>query len=429
MKLRTMKSASSVQLPRGKSDHIEFDDDITGFGLRIREGGSRTWIYQYRIGKKQRRMVLGSANSVPLSLARENAGKLEAKVKLGGDPAMDKETARREADNTFAVLVDQYLEAGKSKWRPRSEVEIRRHLLKHAKPLHSMPITAISQRNVAGLLGDLTTTTGKVTANRVRGSLCAFFGWIMREGIRLPEGNVASATNKHDEQSRDRILSDAELKTVWAACPSNDYGAVLKLLMLTGQRANEIAGLRWDEIHDEQIVLPSERTKNKRAHIVPLSEAAKRILKSFQRDDRRFVFGRADTGFRGWGKAKEDIDRRIDAGGKRLAHWTVHDLRRTAATRMAELGVQPHIVEAVLNHMSGHKGGIAGIYNRATYDKEKREALNLWAAHVEALIGGPHKRPAPTGLMERAFAVARGGKIIPNEDLANLARVMPLKRA
>jgi hypothetical protein len=124
----TVKSADGIKLPKGKTDYIEFDNDVTGFGLRLREGGSRTWIYQYRIGSKQRRMVLGSAKSVPLSLARENASKLEARVRLGGDPAMDKDVARRDADNTVGMLVDQYLEARKPEWRRRSEVEVRRHL-------------------------------------------------------------------------------------------------------------------------------------------------------------------------------------------------------------------------------------------------------------------------------------------------------------
>src|SRR6516225_11621372 len=132
----TIKEAAGLKLPAGKSDHIVFDDDIPGFGIRLREGGSRTWIYQYRTGSKQRRMVLGSAKSVPLALARDNAGKIAAKVALGGDPAMDKETARRDADNTVGALVDQYLEARKSEWRRRSQAEIKRHLTKHAGPLH-----------------------------------------------------------------------------------------------------------------------------------------------------------------------------------------------------------------------------------------------------------------------------------------------------
>ena len=146
----TVKTTASVKL-EGKTERIVFDDDIKGFGLRLREGGSRTWIYQYRIGSKQRRMVLGSAKSVPLSVARENAGRLEARVKLGGDPAMDKETARRSADETVGVLVDQYLAARQSKWRPNTEREVRRHLTKYAKSLHRFPISAVSQLNISNL--------------------------------------------------------------------------------------------------------------------------------------------------------------------------------------------------------------------------------------------------------------------------------------
>ena len=387
MKL-TVKTTDGIKLPKGKSDCIVFDDDIAGFGLRLREGGSRTWVYQYRIGKKQRRMVLGSANSVMLSLARKNASDLEAKVRLGGDPAMNKETARLEVDNTFAVLADQFLEARKSSWRTRTYEEIKRHLIKDAKSLRPFPITAVAQRNIANLLSDIAKEKGDVTANRVRSSLCAFFGWIIREGVRLPEGNVASYTNKREESSRDRVLTDRELGLIWNACLDDDYGAILKLLMLTGQRANEIAQLHWSEVHDQQIVLPAERTKNARSHVIPLSEVAVGLPPWFRKGDRKFVFGRDNTGFSGWGKAKEKLDTRVAEAKKPLEHWTVHDLRRTVATGMAELGVQPHIIEAVINHVSGHKGGVAGIYNRATYDKEKREALNLWAEHVVTLVGG-----------------------------------------
>jgi integrase len=387
MKL-TVKTTHGIKLPKGKSDCIVFDDDIAGFGLRLREGGSRTWVYQYRIGKKQRRMVLGSAKSVPLSLARKNASDLEAKVRLGGDPAMNKETARLEVGNTFAVLADQFLEARKRSWRTRTYEEVKRYLIKDAKSLHPFSITAIAQRNVANLLSDIAKEKGDVTANRVRSSLCAFFGWIIREGVRLPEGNVASYTNKREESSRDRVLTDGELGLIWNACLDDDYGAILKLLMLTGQRANEIAQLSWNEVHDQQIVLPAERTKNARSHVIPLSETAKGILPWFRKGDRKFVFGRDDTGFSGWGKAKEKLEARVAEAEKPLEHWTVHDLRRTVATRMAELGVQLHIIEAVLNHVSGHKGGVAGIYNRAAYDKEKREALNLWAEHVMASVEG-----------------------------------------
>jgi integrase len=382
MKL-TEKNTSGLSLKDGKLDHVWWDDDIAGFGIRVREGGTRNWIFRYRIGKKQRSLILGSATSVPLSVARKNASALEARVRLGEDPALDRQTAKLEADNTFGVLAAQYLDARKSQWRFKTHREIVRHLNKYAKPLHRIPITALSQRDIANLQNSLAKESGDVTANRLRASLTAFLGWVIREGIRLPEGNVASYTNKREEKSRDRVLSDAELKAIWTACPDNGFGAIVKLLILTAQRKTEIGSLRWDEVHDEQIVLPSNRTKNERTHVVPLSDPAQAILNRFRANGRNSVFGRQDTGFQDWTKAKIALDARA-----KLEHWTLHDLRRTVATRMAELGVQPHIVEAVLNHVSGHKGGVAGIYNRATYDKEKREALNLWAEHVTALVEG-----------------------------------------
>jgi integrase len=393
----TVKSADSLKLKAGQTERIVFDDDIPGFGLRIREGGSRTWIFQYRIGSKQRRMVLASANSAQLNLAdvRKTASKLQGRVALGQDPAMDKETARREVENTFAVFADQFLEARKSSWRPGTYREAKRHLTQHAKPLHSFPIAAVSQYNVAKLLEDIAKKSGGVTANRVRTSISSLLGWIIKKGIRLPDGNIASYTERPvEEKSRDRVLSDAELKIIWKACFDDHYGAIVKLLMLTGSRLNEIGALRWNEVHDEQIVLPAERTKNHRPHIIPLSDVGKSILAGFLRTDRKFVFGQRDSGFSGWSHCKAALDQRA-----RLEDWTVHDLRRTVATRMAELGVQPYIIEAILNHVSGHKGGVAGIYNRATYDKEKREALNLWAEHVTALVEG---RKAAVVPMRRA---------------------------
>jgi integrase len=381
MKL-TIKKIAELKLPAGSTDAVFWDDDVAGFGIRLREGGSRTWIYRYRIGSKQRSMKLGSATSIPLVVARKMASEQEAEVRLGGDPALKKETANLAADNTLGVLANQFLEARKSKWRPKSYKQYERHLLKYARPLHRLPITAVSQRNIANLLADITNESGEPTSNRLRSTLCSLFGWVIKEGIRLPEGNVASYTNKHEEKSRDRVLTDAELKTIWKACPESDFGAIIKLLILTGQRANEIGGLRWEEVYDEQIVLPSQRTKNKRTHIVPLSDPARTMLTPFRADGRAHVFGRVDSiGFDGWGYAKRNLDARVA-----LEHWTIHDIRRTVATRMAELGVQPHIIEAVLNHVSGHKGGIAGVYNRATYDKERRSALNLWAGHIMALV-------------------------------------------
>jgi len=398
MKL-TVKSTSELTLPLGSKDAVFWDDDISGFGIRLREGGSRTWIYRYRRGSKQRSMVLGSAQSVPLAVARANASKLEAEIRLGADPAWKKETANFAADTTLGVLAHQYLEARKSKWRPTSRTHVTRHLLKYAKPLHGLPVTAVTQRNVANLLTNVTKESGEATSNHVRSTLSALFGWAIKEGIRLPEGNVVAYTNKHEQKSRDRVLTDNELKTIWNTCRDDDFGAIIKLLILTGQRENEIGGLRCDEVHDQHILLPKERTKNNRAHIIPLADPAKAILARFQTNGRIHVFGRVDTGFTGWGYAKRGLDADIAKAGKPLAHWVIHDLRRTVVTRMAELGVQPHIIEAVVNHTSGHKGGVAGVYNRATYDREKSAALNLWAEHITAVVEG---RTAAVVPMKRA---------------------------
>src|SRR5262249_2990560 len=194
------------------------------------------------------------------------------------------------------------------------------------KSLASMPIAAVSQRNIANLLNEIAKEKGDTTSNRVRTSLCTLFGWAIREGIKFPEGNVASYTNKREEVSRDRVLTDAELKAIWGACIDDDYGAIVKLLLLTGQRESEIGLLRWNEVHDDQLVLPGDRTKNGRTHVVPLSDLAKEILG--KREDRAFVFGRDDTGFKGWSKAKEKLDARI-AERTTLPHWRIHDLRRT----------------------------------------------------------------------------------------------------
>jgi integrase len=383
MKL-TLKSVGDAQLPAGTTDTVLWDDDVKGFGLRIRQGGNKTWIYRYRLGKKQFSISLGSAKSVPLVVARQNAAQCEAKVRLGGNPTLEKQAAIAEVNNTVGPLIDQYLDERQSDWRPNSLREVKRHLLVYAKPLHGLPINAVSQRSVSSLLADIAQSSGQVSSNRTRASLSTFLGWVIRQGIRLPEGNTASFTQPRKERSRERVLTDAEIRVVWQACDDDtDHSYILKLLLLTGQRAAEIGSLRWDEVWGDQIILPGERTKNKRPHIIPLSPPAQAILHRLKVADRSLVFGRDDSnGFAGWGVCKQRLDERIAKASGTMPPWVVHDLRRTAATGMSGLGIQPHIVEAVLNHVSGHRAGVAGIYNRASYAAEKREALNLWAEHV-----------------------------------------------
>jgi integrase len=336
---------------------------------------------------------LSNSATQPLAVARKNASKLEAEIRLGKDLAGQKAIAKQEAEYTFALLAERFLDARRPELRPATIHEYGRHLRHDAKSLHRLPIAAVMQADIARLLNS---AAGPVSANRLRSTLSAMFSWIIKEGVVLPAGNPAAFTNKRAEQPRDRVLSDDELKLIWQALENDDYGSIIKLLILTGARAEEISGLQWREVGDNAINLPGLRTKNRRSHTIPLSEPAKAIIAGGDRGKRIHVFGRDDSGFYGWSKCKIRLDQKL---GDSVAHWVIHDLRRSAVTGMAELGVQPHIIEAVVNHVSGHKGGVAGIYNRAAYDKEKREALNLWAEHVMALVEG---RKAVVVPMKRA---------------------------
>src|SRR5262249_38265235 len=159
-------------------------------------------------------------------------------------------------------VVERYLAARRGKLRPRTIVGVERHLMKQSKRLHRLPLTSLNQRTIADLLNEVAANAGEVTSNRVRTSLSGFFTWAIKEGFQLPSGNPASNTNKREEKPRDRVLNPGELKSIWAACRDGDYGDIIKLLILTAQRADEIARLRTDEVHDEMIVLPPNRTKN-----------------------------------------------------------------------------------------------------------------------------------------------------------------------
>jgi integrase len=209
-------------------------------------------------------------------------------------------------------------------------------------------------------------------------------------GQGIADTNPVIGTSTQKERPRDRVLSPAELRTIWNALPDDHYGAIMKLLAVTGQRAGEIAGLRWSEVDLERgtIMLPGERTKNHRPHLVPLPQAARTIIEARpRRPGRDLIFGLAEGPFSNWSDSKQRLDEKIA-----LPHWTPHDLRRTAATMMAELGIQPHIIESVLNHVSGFRAGVAGTYNRFLYEAEKRQALNLWAEHLLAIVKG-HTAP------------------------------------
>jgi len=391
----TDKTLATLTVPKGKSEAIYFDDDLPGFGLRLRAGGAARWIYQYDIGSRSRRITMGSTAALTAARARAAAAELHHRVRLGADPATDKAESRARTGETLGALLEVYLAEQREQIKPLSFIQKQRHLLKHCRPLHGLALAKVDRRTVAAKLTKVATRSGPVEANRVRASLSAFFSWAIGQGF--VEHNPVAGTVPRKEKARDRVLSPAELQAIWTATAGDDdYSAIIRLLLLTGCRANEIGGLAYGEIVGDKIVLPAARTKNGRDHIVPLSAPAQAILAARPRMfGSEFVFGRGDNGrgFTGWSSTKVLIDARIKAAGAKVKDWVNHDIRRTVATKMADsppdgLGIQPHIVEAVLNHVSGHKHGVAGIYNRASYETEKRAALTLWADKLLKILDG-----------------------------------------
>jgi integrase len=377
----TEVSVKAFVMPEGKSDHYEWDDSMPGFGFRCRNvGGSKVYLVKYRIGDKQRKVTLGATNKVSLETARTNARAIFGKVAMKVDPANEMARAAVDASKTFDPVIDSYLEAVNAE-RSQSHYEATKRALKvRFKKLHGLALTSIERSTVATELQAIRKEQGPIAMNRARTYLSSFFNWAIGEGIC--EANPVDKTNRNDENSRDRVLKNDELKQIWRALPDNNFGKCCKLLVYTAQRRDEIGGLRVDEINfkDKQIELPESRTKNGIAHIIPLSPPVLAILKSMDLSGRTFVFG-AKSGFSGWSDSKIQLD--LEAN---VEHWTLHDFRRTGSTRMNDGGVLPHVVEAVLNHVSGSKAGVAGRYNKAMYLNEKREALNTLASFVERAV-------------------------------------------
>ena len=257
---------------------------------------------------------------------------------------------------------------------------------------------------VLGALDDIASEQGEVAADRARTALSGLFGWAIDGGYCdvNPTLNIRPRTPK---RARDRVLTESELVEVWRAAGDSEYGTIVKLLMLTGQRRREIGDLGWSEIDLEkrQIELPAERTKAGRQHIIPLSEPAVAIIRTIgRRKGRDLVFGQRAGGFSGWSKAKAELDCRIACDRKKagvkdpMPPWRIHDLRRSFVTHVNESGfAQPHIVEAIVNHISGHLAGVAGVYNKALYLAERRQALVLWAEHVTGLVDGRGRTVVP----------------------------------
>jgi integrase len=398
----TATNVKNQALKKGTSELIIFDDDTPGFGLRLREGGSRTWIVQFKVGKQHRRMTLGSTALLDLTKARANARDVLERVRLGEDPQAQKQRARVMASETFGRDLDEYLKWKKPEVRPNSFREITRHLKTYARSWHTRALSSITQRDAADLIDTITKKHGGPSANRAKATYGPYFGWLMGRG-RVSENPFAYVPKATENGSRKRVLSDAELAAIWHAAGDDQFGQIVKLLLLTGARRAEIGDLSWSERAGDLVTIPAERSKNRREHEILLSKQARAILESRpRRNSTDFVFGlRDDAGFSGWSKSKAELDERLAATGTVMS-WTLHDLRRSMATGLADrLQVEPHIIESVLNHVSGFKAGVHGTYNRALYRAPKAEALQRWADHIQAVIIdnanglGRSQRPSP----------------------------------
>jgi integrase len=386
----TRPNITRLKLPQGKSELIVFDDALPGFGIRLRAGGKRVWIAQYRLGTKQRRITLGNVEAVNPDDARQLAKSVLAKVHLGGDPQAEKGDARAKASITFGAVSERYLAYAKGRLKSRSYEEVERHLVRQWAPLKGLQLHKITRANVAARLNEIAKAHGPFAANRSRASLSAMFTWALRQG-EVDSNPVVGTGKATEEVSRDHVIRDDELAAIWHACRDDDYGRIVRLLILTAQRREEVGALAKAEIDAAAALwtIPRSRTKNALEHEVPLSHPAMELLQQVpRRDGRTLLFGQGEGGFGGWSKAKAALDERIAKSGVKVRPWRIHDIRRTVATRMGDLGTLPHVIEAVLNHVSGHKAGVAGVYNRALYRAEKRQALALWGDHVDTLVSG-----------------------------------------
>ena len=345
-----------------KPGEVIWDASVRGFGAR-RQTHAVSYVLKYRHDGKQRFVTLGRHGVLTPDQARKKAKRLLGSVASGNDPVAPKA-------ESLGAIINEYLQVAAKILRISTYRAKRHHLQDCWKPYHSRPLASIKRRDVALALAEIETKYSPITAWHSRAALSALFNWAIRQGYEIAANPVAG-TNRTTIKSRDRVLTKAELASIWRQCGDDNYSRIVKLLILTAQRRDEVGRMEWNELDLERKLwtIPATRTKNHREHTLPLTDAALALLPERRRD---YVFG---NGFSDWSKARA----RLSDG------WRLHDIRRSVATGMAELGVLPHIIEAILNHVSGHKAGVAGIYNKAKYLEEMRGALEKWAQHVAKL--------------------------------------------
>jgi integrase len=397
----TAKLVAGLTLPPGKRDHIVWDSELPGFGYRMRLGANdkvlRTYVVQHKRGGRTSRLQQ-SAAALSAEQARSWARRLVARIALGEDPAADRAERRGKDRVTLKSMIDEHLLQKRAHIKPSTLREDQRYLTgPYFKPLHNLPVDQITRKDVASrlvIIGREHSST--IVARRARSRLNTFYVWAMQSGL-VTENPVVGTAKPQDSTPSERVLSDVELGVILrAAADGSEYGKIIQLLILLGSRRGEVGGMCWSELPDLDgpapvWTLPAARSKNGHSHSLPLGPMAVSIIKSVPRMVSRDALfgGRADR-FTNWGRNKIALDARAGVG-----NWTVHDLRRTAASRMADNGTPPHVIEEVLNHRSGHRGGIGAVYIRSNYRAEVRAALLSWEDRVRALVDGTERKIVP----------------------------------
>jgi integrase len=385
-------------LPTVDSDVVYWDLGVPGFGVKVTPKGRKVFIVLYRTGgagSKLRKYTIGPYGRVTLHQARVAAQKVFAAKLEGRDPAAEKRKAKR---RIVADRVDDLLESfiAQRLSQNRCAGEISRLLRREfGQPWSGKSVHEITKRDVVELVAAIQQRGAPVAANKALKSVKTFLRWCVgcavldrspAEGIPLPTKIVA----------RDRVLTDEELVQVIIAARKmgGPYARIVELLALTGQRREEVAGMRWDELDLARRVwtLPKSRTKNAKEHVVHLSNESVDVLIRVEKRG-PFVFSVHGTKpYNEFGRSKHRLDELSGVSG-----WRLHDLRRTCVSGMARLGIAPHVADKILNHQVGTISGVAAVYQRHEFLSERRQAIDLWGGHLAKLLNGSPQEH-PTGL-------------------------------
>jgi integrase len=385
------------------------DAHLPGLYLVRQPSGAMSWAVRYRFSGKSRKATLGPYPALGLADARKAAGAALRSVEEGHDFGAEKvaeKIARRAPQpspdrDLVRVVVDEFLRRavqGKNRSAPLTEAIFRNHVL---PTWGDRKVQSITRRDVIELTDAIVDRGEPYAANRVFAHVRRLFNWCVSRSI-VEASPCTGLKPPGNETARDRVLFDDEVRLFWKATEAigQPFGPMFRLLLLTGQRREEVASMRFAEIEGTEWTIPADRAKNGRPNVVPLSAEAIAVLASVQRIAGRPGYVFTTTGqssVSGFSKAKARVDEamqklaRQDDEDAELPPWRLHDLRRTAATGMARLRIQPHVIEAVLNHQSGQVSGIAAVYNRFEYRDEKAAALAAWGRFVADLVAD---RPA-----------------------------------